>query len=281
MKNRYLIICSLLALVLSISSHAKSSNNISWSGNFFIDKANGDSLVIKREYEVRDRFSNSSGMFSYVLSCSADTYYPEIISFTENNFSIEVNQISLKEDHSVRFNSRQVDKEIIKSALHSTGLNLYNYEGKKSGELSLRGVLPFLEQHQALLSECKENISIELEEKKREEMFLWAAYGAAGLIGVIFAFFFIKFAVIKLRVAKVKAKELSVSVAQNLSERKNKQFDKEIERKIVETAVDEIVRQTVKRAMSEGVDPNQIVICSRCKGAGCSKCSHKGWLVEQ
>jgi len=285
MKSNKFLMHILLALMCSAPSYAGSFDEISWSGDFFIEKINvdGSSLVIKRDYIVLNGiYTNVQYTFNYYIKCSAGEY-PESIDFSDRNTrNFDVKNISLKENSSVRFDSRLRGAEVVQSVLNSQGLNLYKSgSGRKIGELSLRKISPFLEQHQALISECKVNFNKARKQKIAEALLLLIAFGVAWIAVAAFSYLVIRIVIVKLRPAKESMKILGASVAQNLTELKNKKNDKKMKQKIVESAVDEIVRQTVRRAMSEGVNPNEIVICSRCKGTGCTNCSENGWLVEK
>jgi predicted Holliday junction resolvase-like endonuclease len=73
-----------------------------------------------------------------------------------------------------------------------------------------------------------------------------------------------------------KSHEIAIKIQDKIDEtRRNK-----IYHKIAESALDEIVRESVRQAMNEGKRPEDIQICQLCFGKGCPTCSNKGWKLK-
>lgn len=296
------VFCVFFIIVYTTFTYAKTPNSSLWEGDYFIKKETTRNyknyehsfLSINREYSVKRSYGSlGKHLFTYRFACDVESGYQEDMSFSgRGDVNIDVVNISIKGNDSVRFRAYSNNAKQIKKLIFANGFNIYGYGDEKNGEMSLRDLIPFLEKHKNIILECQNKLSKSIKKQQNElnrriekqqnkKLILWGAYVVTGIISFILFIYIAKYLIRKFKVAKVKTKELSVAVAKNVSERKNKKFEKEIEKKIIESAVDEIVRQTVKRAMSEGVDPSEIIICSKCKGAGCSSCSNKGWIVEK
>jgi predicted Holliday junction resolvase-like endonuclease len=73
-----------------------------------------------------------------------------------------------------------------------------------------------------------------------------------------------------------KSHEIAIKIKDKIDEtRRNKVYNK-----IAESALDEIVRESVRQAMNEGKRPEDIKICQLCFGDGCPSCSNKGWELK-
>lgn len=283
--------CFLFMFVFSMFSYANSPNSLRWEGDFFIKEENhyrfGKSISINRKYSLHPtslHFALQGHLFKYEFACGAGIQ--ERISFIERGTSnYYVENVSIKGNDSLRFSALINDKKLIKKLIFSNGFNVYGYGDNKNGEMSLRDLIPFLDKHKDIITKCKNefNQSVEKEkkEKKKEKVILWSTYIIVGIIGLILFIFVSKYLIPKFKIAKCKTKELGVAVVKNISDRKNKKFEREVEKKIIESAVDEIIRETIRQAMSEGIDPSEIIICSKCKGSGCNNCLEKGWIIEK
>ena len=49
-----------------------------------------------------------------------------------------------------------------------------------------------------------------------------------------------------------------------------------LQRKLSEIALEEYVRESVRKAVRDGINPDSIKICAACGGKGCTKCNEKG-----
>lgn len=284
MKKTF-ILCLFLLTIFPLSASSKPASNVQWDGDFFIEKQTDyydrASLVISRKYSVGRSYTSirEQHLFSYVLSCDSDYSISERITFSgSNRTNIDVIDLSIFGNDSLRFSANLNDSVKIDKLIRAKGFNVYSYGGELNGSLSLSELPKFLELHKNEVAQCKSELAISVEKKKQEKLVQWVIYGISGIVGFLLFIFIGRFILKKLRVAKSKTKELTNIVTDGIAERKNKKFERDLEKKVIETAVDEIVRQTVKRAMSEGVDPSNILICPQCKGAGCKLCSEKGWL---
>ncbi len=51
-----------------------------------------------------------------------------------------------------------------------------------------------------------------------------------------------------------------------------------LEIKIKNIVADELVRELVRKAIREGIDPDTYQLCNDCLGKGCTRCNSSGWL---
>lgn len=103
--------------------------------------------------------------------------------------------------------------------------------------------------------------------------------GIASLIGLLVAFLILRWAFRKTKAIAKKVTntthEVSVIVKNKVEEaRRNRLYNK-----MEESALDEIVREAVRQAMREGVEPDAIKLCTECLGGGCNQCGNKGWTA--
>lgn len=71
-----------------------------------------------------------------------------------------------------------------------------------------------------------------------------------------------------------KSKEVVVSISSQIEKNREEQLRK----KLIEIAGEEYIRELVRRAMREGIEPAQHRVCENCRGQGCSYCGDTGWV---
>lgn len=71
-----------------------------------------------------------------------------------------------------------------------------------------------------------------------------------------------------------RSKEMLSTISEKIEIKKQE----ELEYKLRNIVADELVRELVRKAIREKIDPDTYQPCDVCLGEGCAKCNNRGWL---
>lgn len=108
--------------------------------------------------------------------------------------------------------------------------------------------------------------------EEQERLIFWVLIGFIVSLPILIWIF----KIIKKVIKKItnKSQEISTIAHNKIDQTRRNRVNK----RIAESALDEVVREAVRQAMREGIKPDDINICSKCFGKGCSYCKGKGWI---
>lgn len=70
----------------------------------------------------------------------------------------------------------------------------------------------------------------------------------------------------------------SKTMLRTVSKKVEIEKQKALEIKLNNIVADELVRELVRKAIREGIDPDIYQPCNDCLGKGCTRCNNRGWL---
>ncbi|HHP0483033.1 TPA: hypothetical protein ACRZ2J_004902 [Vibrio campbellii] len=243
--------------------------------------------VLSFQADYKGRYSNN--LVELEFNCTYKNLYQnkQILKL-----GTVLSQYAYSNDLSYRITGSEIKGyDNIKAALKADYIATY-FNNKLEQKLDISSVRPYLKKYASKIRDCEQSYDTSYQEEqkrianerlqreilnKKENQKRLIIWGSLILGGLVALFFF--YHLLKLFYRKLKQRKLTLGVS--LSNLRKQHNHNAFKKKVVDAAIDESVRETVRRESHRlQLSPNEVKTCNNCLGEGCGNCNNRGWQLK-